>query len=373
ISLFMVLITVSAMLFAVSCGRAPGEMPAANQNDDGYAYPTFMPFPEINGAQKNGRETDVSPGDENKVASRLTGMPIDADDSNRRPLAFVINNMFRALPQSGVAHADIIYEVLAEGDITRLIAIVQCYAQIEKIGPIRSARDYFVQFALDYDAVFIHHGGSPSGYRLLNTLRADRVDAMTCGAFWRCPVRSVQPGMMEHSSYTDAANLIKEMERTKIRSELNGGGRFGFSFGSGYMRPDPDAARADRITVPFSRNYTRTFLYNADGLYEVHNRDGAHIDMETGETLTVSNVLIQSVRMRVIPGDSEGRREVGAVGEGGGYLATAGGYIRIKWSKADDFSPTVWTKEDGTELVLTAGKTWICVLSENEKAVFGNE
>ena len=89
--------------------------------------------------------------------SFLTGEPVTLDQAFERPIAVAIDNVKVALPQSGLGQAGIYYEALAEGDITRIVAVFQG-ADAAKIGPIRSARDYFIRFAFDNDAILAHHG-----------------------------------------------------------------------------------------------------------------------------------------------------------------------------------------------------------------------
>lgn len=312
------------------------------------------------------------------VLSKLTGLPIHEDLATRRPVAVVINNIYRALPQSGISQADLLYEVLAEANITRLVGIFQNH-DTPKIGPVRSARDYFVHFALDYDAIFVHHGGSPSGYERLNNLKINRLDGINLEGkyFWRDRTYpdwyTFNSGQrpLEHSSYTGSESINDAIANFEFRDTLYEDAPFGFSFyetqpiASASSYPDGFFPAA-KIIVPFSKDYTRTFNYDpATRLYDVFNRDGPHMDANTGESLTVTNILIQYVNMRVVPGDAEGRREVKTVGEGKGILATAGGYVPVKWSKANQTSPTQWTLEDGSMMRLNPGKTWVCVFQED--------
>jgi hypothetical protein len=323
--------------------------------------------------------TDHMP--EGYVQSRLTGLPIPAEYDGLRPIAVVINNMYRALPQSGISQAEIIYEVLAEGDITRLVAIFQAH-ELEKIGPVRSARDYFIDFALDYDAVFVHHGGSPNAYSRLRQLGIDRMDGMNLegNCFWRDRTfpewYAFNEGTrsLEHSSYTASAPLRAVLADREARTQIAPGFDFGFAFsvgeGPAYRRVD----EALRVTVPFSRNYTRTFVYDPEtALYTVYNREGIHVDAENGEPVLVRNIIIQSVRTYVIAGDTEGRRDVQTIGEGQGLLVKDGYYERVRWEKDDHFDPIRWYYLDGAGIELSPGRTWVCVFQENGTVIFGEE
>jgi len=301
----------------------------------------------------------------------LTGLYIDAADAANRPVAVSIDNMHLARPQSGIGQADILYEVLAEGDITRIIAIFRTDFDADKIGPVRSARHYFIDFATDYDAIFVHHGGSPQAYDALQAQKINDIDAMTNGTpFWRDPVRVKQAGMYEHSSYTNAANLKTAIAKAGFRDTLYEDETIGFNF-----FPDvtqiPDAKPAAKISVPFSNDYQESFTYDpATGLYANDNDAGKHIDDNTGDQLTFTNILIQQTTITAIAGDTAGRRDVQMIGSGKGYLATAGGYVPVTWARSSRAVSTKWYFADGSEMKMNAGKTYVCVVSPSTGVTF---
>jgi hypothetical protein len=122
--------------------------------------------------------------------------------------------------------------------------------------------------------------------------------------------------------------------------------------------------------VPFSRNYTRRFVYDSETCeYAVFNNDGPHIDAALGDApeaqLHVANVLVQFVSMHVIPNDAPGRRDVATTGSGDGLLFTEGAYVPVCWSRESHATPTSWHFADGQPLMLNPGATWICVLQKN--------
>jgi len=306
---------------------------------------------------------------EGLVLSPLTGLPIPQGDEELRPVAVVVNNHSAALPQSGISQAELIYEVLAEGHITRLVAIFQ-QLNAPKIGPVRSVRDYFVDFALENDAVMVHHGGSPSGYARLRSTGMDRLDGMALEGttFWRDPERFRIPRLIEHSSFTGAEEIEIAFYRQGFRRERLPGLDFGFNFNYEDI-PFDMLARATggqyraigELTVPFSSSYPRRFVYmpqyNKFAVYNVH---GPHLDEET--PVMVANVLVQHVRSRVV--DGEGRREITTTGTGNGYLATAGGIVNVRWQRDNLNNPTRWYFLNGRPLELTPGQTWLNILQD---------
>ena len=301
--------------------------------------------------------------------SILTGLPIYEEYITRRPVAVVINNIRRALPQSGIASADIIYEVLSEGDITRLIGIFQSEIP-DEIGPVRSARDYFVDFAFNHDAFFVHHGASPTGYTRIRGQRIDSVDGIWAGAlFWRdrtYPYWAENQGTrpLEHSSYTAWYRLSEHFYNSGARDYMNDDPAYGFIFGEIPVDAIEPLGIAERVVVPFSANYTRIFMFDeTTGLYNVENPAGAHVDALDQTQIAVANVLIQRANMRVI--DAEGRRSVDTIGAGYGYLITLGQYFPVRWEKESHVSPMRWYFMNDEPIVLTPGVTWICVFQAN--------
>jgi len=312
---------------------------------------------------------------EGLVHSPLNGMPILEGLEYLRPMAVVVNNHSRALPQSGISQAEIIYEVLAEGNITRLVAIFQ-QLEAEAIGPVRSTRDYFVDFALQHDAVLVHHGGSISGYNRIRNLGIPSLDGMFLEGitFWRDPERRRIPALFEHSSFTGAENLESAMEERNIRRYLEGNETVSFLFNQDeeviFAEFAEGSTPALEIIVPFSATYPRSFVFDPERQkYAVYNIHGPHIDAllideedEEMAQIFVTNVLVQNVRSRVI--DNEGRREVTTVGSGTGYLATAGYIVNMRWERDSGTSPTRWYFMNGEPIKLNPGQIWINVLQE---------
>ncbi len=324
------------------------------------AEPTPLPVPT-----RTPQPTEDITG---KALSKLNGYYIDEAIAKRRPMAVVINNRQVALPQSGIRQADILYEVLAEGNITRLVAIFQDF-DTQKIGSVRSARHYFIDFAYDYDAVFVHHGGSPQAYDLIAKNKVNDLDGMKLEGktFWRDPARAAIKSMYEHSSYTNAERILSAIEAAGYRNVLNEDLDVGFTFLSRFAKL-MGAEDANYIRVPFSNEYVSIFEYDKEKrLYYKWNSEKKHIDEETGDQLSFSNLLIQQTRIFAINGDTAGRREVDTVGKGKGYYMTAGGYVPVLWEKKSQKEPTRWYFENGDPIRLNRGKTFICVVSPDTK------
>ena len=122
---------------------------------------------------------------EGQMYSYLTGEPVDVAAGTRRPIAIMINNLQPAVPQSGINQADLLYEIEVEGNITRLMAVFLDPSNIGKIGPVRSARPYFVYFAMDNEAVYSHYGWSQQAQDLITSQNMEDINGMTAGGFYR--------------------------------------------------------------------------------------------------------------------------------------------------------------------------------------------
>lgn len=302
-----------------------------------------------------------------KAKNPLTGLYIAEEEAKKRPVAVTINNLHKALPQSGIGEADIIYEVLAEGEITRLVAIFQSL-QAEKIGPVRSAREYFTYFALDNDAIYVHHGGSPNGYTAIKKRGVAHIDGMNDGAFWRDKTRANQPGMYEHSSYTSAAGITKSSKEKGFRIEEDEGyeGMFRFQEEDTNLKGEPCSV----VTLPYSTYQVSEFRYDSNkGMYDRNQSGDPQIDETTGEILSAKNIIIQFANTYVLAGDDAGRRGIDLVGNGDGYYISNAAYIPITWEKGSYNSPTKWYDEKGLELRLNPGKTWICVYPKGQEMI----
>ena len=304
---------------------------------------------------------------QNLAISTLTGLYIPEDSANRRPFALVFNNDTRALPQNGISRAEVVYEVLAEGITTRLIAIFQDFEiNPEPIGPLRSTRNYFAHIAANHDAIFVHHGGSPAGYSAIQNLGLQSIDGMRFdgSTIWRDAERRRSSGL-EHSSVTSFQNLLERSEQLGYHTQQSGENPYIFNF---FDTPTnlSEFNRADTIHINFAGSNTTTFRFNPTTLrYYKYSHGRPHIDGANGEQVSVTNLLVQITDISIIPGDVEGRRNVRLTGSGRGYLAGMGTYIPILWERDNLNSPTRWINMEGEPLLLNPGSSWVNIVSSS--------
>lgn len=297
----------------------------------------------------------------------LTGLPIEPEYENDRPVAVMFNNLPRALPQLGISLADIIYEIPAEGAVTRMVGVFQTMDGVGNMGSIRSTRAYYLEVALGHDAVLVHAGGSPEAYEDIPAWGVDNIDGVrgvsSQTAFWRDTDRKKTMGY-EHSLLTSGELVQKFIASAKYPAEHADSYQYAQSFADEAVMPD--AADAETVRLAFYKGKSTIFEYDAAAeQYKVsqqHDEAAAYVDGNTGEQVSAVNVLILETDINVIPGDDAGRLNVRMTGEGKGTYFCGGKYIPICWSKADRNSPYVYTLTDGTPLTMARGVSYVCVM-----------
>lgn len=288
----------------------------------------------------------------------LTGNYIPEEVALRRPIGIMINNHNKAQPQSGLSQADVIYETLVEGGIARLFAVYKDF-DAEKIGPIRSARHYYLDFSFDFDALYVHYGQSPQAQVAFGTLRAPNMNGMSYLDAIMCfqdPDRR-----RPHSTYTSYDRLMAAWRSEKYRTQHNEGFVNKLNFSDEVLELE-DGLNATKVTFNYSYYQYAWFDYDSGTQTYLRNQFGdAHIDVETGEQLAFDNIIVQIAEIWKIPGDTEGRLDIALVSQGNGYYISHGKAIPITWSKSSHYDPTQYFTESGDLLEMNTGKTWISV------------
>ena len=295
----------------------------------------------------------------------LTGVPCREDLSGKKPAAVMLNNLKTALPQQGNSQADIIYELLAEGGITRMLAVYQDPSQLGLIGSVRSARQYYWEIAQGHDAVFIHAGGSPEFYNNKSSRGLFTVDGVNgyyssrdAGMFWRDRDRVAGHHYdFEHSLLT-SGQAITDMMAARELEEHSRGYAYEMAFVDGYAPAVGESA--DTITVPFSSYKTGVFRYDVlSGLYNVEEYGEPYIDGNDGSQVAVTNLLV--LQTTYVVQDNAGRVKVD-LSSGNGWFACCGRIIPIKWEKGGSNDQFRYFTEDGAPLALGQGKSYVCVI-----------
>ncbi|MCU6711265.1 DUF3048 domain-containing protein [Paenibacillus sp. J5C_2022] len=290
-------------------------------------------------------------------AAPLTGIGIEKEAS-ARPMAVLINNLAPARPQSGLTEADVIWEVLAEGGITRLVAIFQSTEKQDfTIGPIRSNRPYLIEIAESYGSVIAHAGGSPEAYGILQNQRKPYLDEITNAGtyFWRSKDRKAP-----HNLYSNLEQLRTGADKKGYSSEVE--------LKKYIYLPEGAMNEADASTVEDAKEISIKFLlksykvgYKYDESTNVYIRsinDKPHIDMNNDEQLSATNLIVFQTGHKTL--DDVGRLAIDLKSGGDALLFQKGKVMEAEWVRAAD--GMIRFHKDGKELALMPGKTYIHVV-----------
>lgn len=344
------LLALTAALTLCACGGKGDDSVPDNSEPDEPDVSAFAP---------------VEPEPQHSYINPLTGEGLDVDISGRRPVAVMFNNLKKALPQIGVSRADVIYEIVAEGGITRMMGVFQDLEGVGDLGSIRSARDYYVSLARGHDAVYIHAGGSPQAYaafRDWDITHIDFVNGPYGNMCWRDPERRKTAGL-EHSLLTSSEKILEQMP-SRFRLDHEAGYEVGWTFA---QEAPAGGERADKLTVPFSNYKTGYFTYDAEqNRYQIQQHisggDVAYVDGATGEAVTVSNVLVLYTDVNPVKGDTAGRMEVRTTGTGDGLLLRDGMLYSITWRRDDSTDNYSFLDRQGGQIPLAVGPSYINVV-----------
>ncbi|MRX72664.1 DUF3048 domain-containing protein [Bacillus lacus] len=281
----------------------------------------------------------------------LTGIAGEGD-MNNRPVAVILNNHPAARPQSGLEQADLIYEVLAEGGITRFIAIYQS-SMPETVGPIRSARDYHIELANGYQSLFISHGWSPGARQLLESGKADYLNGLFYDGtlFWRTQHRKAP-----HNSYTSFEHIKTGMLENKYEQQMK---VEPLLFAK--ERKHEEAVSAHKVDIHYgSDEFNVTYDYDPGQKYYTRwNGPKQTIDENTKNIIHIHNIFIAEMNHKVI--DDQGRRKIDLLSGGRGLLLQEGTVLETSWKNKDG---RILPVSDGEVLPLLPGRTWINIVPD---------
>lgn len=355
-------LTVLLLLSAVSCARRdPPDYSASQPDQSEPAVSVIAPVPE------------PEPEPELPFTNPLTGEGCETDIGKNRPITIMLNNLKKALPQMGVSQADVIYEIPAEGGITRMMAVFQDVEGVGQLGTVRSARDYYVSIAYGHDALFLHAGGSPQAYTTIKNLGVTALDCVNGPyegtLYWRDAARRKSAGL-EHSVVTSSEKIQELLPTyTQIRKEHKDGFEVGWRFADETSSTGQE--RADQLTVTFSTYKTGVFQYDGDtGLYYVKEYGEPYVDGNTGEQVAVKNVLVLYTDISQIKGDTAGRLKVRTTGTGKGLLVCDGQLVPITWKRDSESSRFSFFLENGQQAALAAGSSYINIVKTGAEVVW---
>lgn len=295
------------------------------------------------------------------VINPITGLEAEEDYSERRPVAIMINNIKQAIPQEGISYADVMYECVVEGGLTRLMMVVSDYESLPTVGSVRSSREYYLDFAADHNAIYIHAGGSDEAYRQIKSRKVNNIDGVTMyipDMFYRDDWRLANLGYV-HSLVTDGGRIVKGIAHKKYSTELAENFDSPLDFVPFGEERVPEGESGEYVSVTYSGEHTPYFEYNTEDklYYRFQFKGEKHIDKGTGEQIAFTNVLVLYMPT-VSTGDDYKHMSVDTTGSGEGYYFTMGKYEKIKWEKTGVDTPMKLYNEAGEELLINRGKTF---------------
>lgn len=371
-----ILLIIMMAVLTASCGKEkqrpigadPTQTPAATKATDTPTptqEPTGTPTPTEEPTPTNTPTPTPDPY-AGMTRSPLTNEWIPNEIAAQRPIAVMMNNILQGTPQTSISKAGVIYECKVEGNITRLLAVIEDWEGLDKIGSVRSVRKYYVFWALEWDAILLHYGG-PVIYVNETLARKDvnNLDGqfLEGKVFYRSKDR-VAP----HNAYGSGSGVIAGLEyKGYSREHTDRYVKQHFRFATdGKENKLLDGMTANTVRPGYEEEKP-WFEYNeTDGLYYRFQYGKKQIDDMTGEQLAVKNIIIQFAKSETL--DQNGYKAFTTNDKGrGGYYITNGKAVKITWSKTGDYQPTKYYYENGEEIVLNSGKTWICVVREQDK------
>ena len=281
------------------------------------------------------------------------------EDSKSRPFAVMINNHHDAWPQCGIQDAYLVYEIIAEGGITRMFALYKDQ-ETAKIGSIRSARHYFIDYAEENDAIFVHWGGSPQAYSRIGSSDIEDIDGMALegSVFFRD--RTLKRNY-EHTGFTSMEKLKEYADKQGYTRDTNKDLLLNYSVDEITLDKMDGAKSAQEVLIDYSDYHNTSYEYDETNKVYLRSMAGKpNVDLETGEQYTVKNIIVYSLKNYTLnDGEGKGRQELENLGTGEGYFITEGYAVPITWEKESHSGQTVYKYLDGKEITVNDGNTFI--------------
>lgn len=302
---------------------------------------------------------------ESAIRDPLTGALLDAEREAPHVFAVMVENMVEAWPLSGLDRAFLVIEAPVEAGIPRFIAFYDEASEVEKIGPVRSARPYYVDWANEFDALYAHVGGSDAALSLIATTGTFDLNEFSYGSsFWRATNRYAP-----HNAYT-STDLLRQALESRIEKETAPEPLYG----TWNFKDDEPAAGAPDVpdvSVDFSTpTYRAAWRYVPEENSYQRLQAGAPQSLQDGTDIGANNVAVIVTDVEII--DSVGRREIKTIGEGKAFVLQDGRVIDGSWKKPSVSERLRFYAEDGSEIAWNAGSTWIEVVPSESSVDFGD-
>ncbi len=303
----------------------------------------------------------------------------------RRPLAVMIENHEEARPQSGLSSANVVYETVAEGGITRFMALFYCNMNEVQVGPVRSARTYFLDWLGEYDGLYAHVGGAntPGPADALGQIikyGVKDLNQFSIGfpVFWRDYQRLGHPVATEHTMYSTTAKLWEIGAKRGWTNVDEDGTSWDKSFKQWKFKDDSAATTGvvSTISVNFwnnQPNYTVEWSYlPATNTYGRKHNNQPHNDLNTNKQIEVKNIVVQfQTENNAHDGYENDLHQIfGTTGSGKALIIQDGKVTTGKWAKATRLARSIYTDSSGKEVSFNRGEIWIQTVPEGAKVTY---
>ncbi len=313
---------------------------------------------------QNTKESETKEVSENQNEEVLTAeiqeKKVQIYQGNDRPIAVMIDNHNLAWPQAGLNQAYLVYEIIVEGGETRLMALFKG-VNLDKIGPVRSARHYFLDYVMENDAIYAHFGWSPQAQSDIPRYSIDNINGITESekTFWRVKDKS-----SPHNAVTSTDALLKVAKAKGYKTTSNKESVLNYVTDEVQLENGQDATT---ITIPHSTLQTVKYEYDSENkVYKRYARKKQQIDWDTGEDITTKNIIITFCDNYTLQDEEDkGRQGLTNIGTFNGYYITNGKAIKIKCIKEARNLQTRYEDLNGNEIEVNDGNTWINICPTN--------
>lgn len=282
-----------------------------------------------------------------------------------RPIAVMIDNHKSAMPQANLSEAYLVYEAIVEGGETRLMALFKG-KDLAKIGPVRSSRHYFLDYALENDAIYVHFGWSPQAQTDIKKLGVDNINGIyeSDTTFWR-----VKDKYAPHNAVTSTEQILKVAQRDNYR--VTSDTKSVLNYVTDSVELDSEIL-ADKVTIPYSTSNKVEYEYDeTTKTYVRYSRGTKQVDWDTKEDVTVKNIIITLCENWTLnDGENKGRQTLDNVKTLEGYYITNGKAIKITCEKSTRSGQTVYKDLQGNEIEVNDGNTFIQICPIDSKITF---
>ena len=280
-------------------------------------------------------------------------------NSNTRPIAVMINNHGAARPyHSGLQDAYLVYEIIVEGGYTRLMAIFKD-ANLDRIGSVRSARHYFLDYALENDAVYVHWGWSEQAQQDISSLGVNNLNGLYAENLYFYRDKNINVAY-EHTGYTNSELINKAISNLDYRNTTSKDMLLNYSVDSVSLKDMEGAIPANKVSISYSGIVNTSYEYDSnEKVYKRKVNDVEHVDYVTKKQYTTKNIITYQVSNYTLAGDVKGRQDLDNIGTGKGYYISEGYAVPIIWTKKSRTSQTEYKYLDGKEITVNDGNTYI--------------